>query len=339
MGVDLSTQYLGLRLKNPIVVAPCPLTRSMASIKRLQAAGAAAIVLQSVFTEQIEHDELDSLRDHKFAGDYSYVDAASYDPGLKDYNYGPESHLEFLHDVKREVSVPVIVSLSATAVGQWIQYARQFEMSGADALEINIYSVPTDVAATAHEVEDRYMKVVSEVAKVVTIPFAVKIGPFFSALPNFAARVISAGASGLVLFNRYLEPDIDLTTLGIQPQLELSQPHEHRLALRWIGILRDQLSCSLAATGGFHSANDVFKALLVGANVTMLASALLQRGPEFVATILRDLEERLVEHHMEAVEQIIGSLSRNRCADSSAFERANYIKALVAYVKDNPAKA
>lgn len=332
VSVDLSTHYLGLRLKNPIVVAPCPLTRSMASLERLQTAGAGAVVLQSLFAEQIEHDELESLRVHAYAGE-SYVESPSYVPGLNEYNFGPETHLEFLHDVKRQLSIPVIVSLNGTTAGKWIQYARLFQLAGADALEINLYSVPTDPEVTARDVEDNYVAVVSEIAKQVTIPFAVKIAPFFSALPNFAARLVAAGASGLVLFNRYLEPELDLESLRVQPHLALSHNHEHRLVLRWIGILRDQLTCSLAATSGIHSADEALKSLLAGANVTMLASVLLQRGPETIANILENMEKWLVTHQAKSLEQIIGTVSRNKSADSIAFERANYIKALVAFTK------
>jgi dihydroorotate dehydrogenase (fumarate) len=338
MSIDFTTDYLGLRLKNPIVVAPCPLTRSMASIRRLEAAGAAAVVLQSVFAEQIELDELESLRDNPYAGETTYIEPGIHDPGLKDYNYGAELHLDFLQDVKREVALPVIVSLNATTAGRWIQFARQFELAGADALEINLYAVPTDPSATARDVEDSYVKAVAEVAKLVTIPFAVKIGPFFTALPNFAARLVAAGASGLVLFNRYLEPDLDLQSLRIQPHLDLSHTHEHRLVLRWIGILRDQLDCSLAATSGIHSAEQVIKSLLVGANATMLASTLLEHGPERLSAILRDMEKWFAEHRLESVSQMVGSLSRQKSADSHAFERANYIKALVGYVTGKQAQ-
>ncbi len=209
-----------------------------------------------------------------------------------------------------------------------------FEMAGADAIELNIYFVPTDAKLSAADVENQYVQIVDEVARQITIPFAVKLGPYFSALPHFAKQLVDAGASGLVLFNRYLDPELDLETLRVQPHLALSTPSELRLVLRWLGILRDQLDCSLAATSGIHSSDDVVKALLAGANVTMMASALLRYGPDHLAKVLAGLEKWLVDHQYESVEQLIGSVSRCRSADASAFERANYMKALVAFTRN-----
>jgi dihydroorotate dehydrogenase (fumarate) len=212
-----------------------------------------------------------------------------------------------------------------------LRFARLYELAGADALELNIYFVPTNPKTNALEVENRYVDIVSEVASHLSIPMAVKIGPYFSSIPHFAERLVEAGASGLVLFNRYLDPEIDLETLRVQPHLELSHPHELRLVLRWLGILRDQLSCSLAATSGIHSATEVLKALLAGANVTMMASTLLQNGPKHLERILSDLTRWLEDHQYESIHQMIGSLSRDRSADASTFERGNYMKALVSY--------
>jgi dihydroorotate dehydrogenase (fumarate) len=332
MNVNLTTHYLRRQLKNPLVVSACPLTGSIASLRKLEAAGASAFVLQSLFAEQIEHDEHEIFRLYEYAGESS-AESSSYFPELEQYNIGPEPHLEFLEDVKRETKLPVIASLNGTSPGKWVRFAKMFEMAGADALELNIYFVPTDPNQSAADVENQYVQIVDELARQITIPFAVKLGPYFSALPHFAKRLVQAGASGLVLFNRYLDPELDLETLRVQPHLALSTPSELRLVLRWLGILRDQLDCSLAATSGIHSSDDVVKALLAGANVTMMASALLRYGPDHLAKVLAGLEKWMVDHQYESVEQLIGSVSRCRSADASAFERANYMKALVAFTR------
>lgn len=332
MNINLTTHYLRRQLKNPLIVSACPLTSSIESIHKLAASGAAAFVLQSLFAEQIEHDEHEIFRLYEYAGDSS-PESASYFPELEQYNTGPEPYLEFLEEVKRETAVPVIASLNGTSPGKWIKYAKMFEIAGADAVELNIYFVPTDPQLSASDVENQYLQIVRDVARELTIPLAVKIGPYFSALPQFANRLVEAGASGLVLFNRYLDPDIDLDTLRVKPHLMLSTPGELRLVLRWLGILRDQLNCSLAATSGVHSAEDVIKALLAGANVTMMASALLRYGTDHLAIVLAGVEKWLVDHGYQSVEQLIGSVSRARSADASAFERANYMKALVEFTR------
>ncbi len=333
MSIDLSTEYLRLKLKNPLVVAACPLTGNLQSLRRLEAVGASAVVLQSLFAEQIDHEEYEIFRLHEYAGGVN-AESQGYFPELEDYNTGPDPHLEFLEEAKRHLGIPVIASLNGTSAGKWVRYAKLFEMAGADALELNIYFVPTDPDQTAAQVEEQYLEIIEAVARELSIPFAVKIGPYFSSLPNFAQRAIRAGASGLVLFNRYLDPELNLETLRVEPHLALSQPSELRLVLRWLGILRDQVDVSLAATSGIHSVEDTLKALMAGANVTMLASTLLQRGPEHLARILGDLEEWLARRQYVSVKQLIGSVSRNRSADGSAFERANYMKALVSYTKD-----
>ena len=333
MNVNLTTHYLRRQLKNPLVVSACPLTGSIASLKKLEAAGASAFVLQSLFAEQIEHDEHEVFKLYEYAGESS-AESSSYFPELEQYNTGPEPHLEFLEDVKHETKLPVIASLNGTSPGKWVRFAKMFEMAGADAIELNIYFVLTDAKLSAADVENQYVQIVDEVARQITIPFAVKLGPYFSALPHFAKQLVDAGASGLVLFNRYLDPELDLETLRVQPHLALSTPSELRLVLRWLGILRDQLDCSLAATSGIHSSDDVVKALLAGANVTMMASALLRHGPDHLAKVLAGLEKWLVDHQYESVEQLIGSVSRCRSADASAFERANYMKALVAFTRN-----
>jgi dihydroorotate dehydrogenase (fumarate) len=328
--IDLTTFYLKQKLKNPLVVSACPLTGSIHSIQQLEEAGASAIVLQSMFAEQIEHEEHELFRLHSYAGDSS-PESSSYFPELQNYNAGPEPYLEFLERAKHTVRIPIIGSLNGTAPGKWLRFARLYELAGADALELNIYFVPTNPTSSSLEIEKRYIDIVSEVAAHLSIPLAVKIGPYFSSIPHFAKQLVAAGAGGLVLFNRYLDPDIDLDTLRVQPHLELSQPCELRLVLRWIGILRDQLSCSLAATSGIHSANEVIKALLAGANVTMMASALLRNGATHLTSVLDGLTRWLEEHDYVSIQQLIGSLSRDRSTDASSFERGNYMKALVSY--------
>lgn len=330
MTTDLSTFYLKQKLKNPLVVSACPLTGSIKSLQELEEAGASAVVLQSLFAEQIEHEENEMFRLHSYAGDSS-AETSNYFPELQNYNAGPEPYLEFLEKAKHTIRIPIIGSLNGTAPGKWLRFARLYELAGADALELNIYFVPTNPMTNALEVEKRYIDIVSEIAAHLSIPLAVKIGPYFSSIPHFAKRLVEAGANGLVLFNRYLDPDIDLDTLRVQPHLELSQPCELRLVLRWLGILRDQLSCSLAATSGIHSATEVLKALLAGANVAMMASTLIAHGPKHLALILNELTRWLEDHQYSSVQQLIGSLSRDRSADASTFERGNYMKALVSY--------
>lgn len=330
MNIDLSTHYLGLKLRNPLVVAPCPLTGSMASLKALEAAGASAVVLQSMFAEQIEHEEYQLTMLSQYAGAV-VAEAQDYFPQMQHYNAGPEAYVEFLNDVKRELSIPVIASVNGSSPGSWLRYARLLQSAGADALELNITFVPTEPDVAAAEVERRYLTIVESLAGQLRIPFAVKIGPYFTALPHFAAELVRAGASGLVLFNRYLDPELNLESLTVEPHLELSHVEEHRLVVRWLAILKDQVQCSLAATSGMHTRDEVLKALLAGANCTMLASVLLRHGPQRITDILHGLEQWLTDHAYTSVEQMIGSVSRNHSQDPSAFERVNYMKALIGW--------
>ena len=242
--------------------------------------------------------------------------------------------MDQIAESKRAVSIPIIGSLNGSSAGGWVEYAKRIQEAGADALELNIYFVSTDTDMTSADVEQRYLDLVAAVKEKLSIPLAVKIGAYFSGLPNFAGRLMEAGADGLVLFNRYLEPDIDLESLQFKPQLVLSSRHELRLPLRWIAILRDQLSGSIAATSGIHFTEDVVKALLVGADVTMLTSVLLQRGPDFAAQLLKELDAWLTEREYTSVEQLKGSMSRIHCSDPSQLERANYMKALVSYTTE-----
>lgn len=333
MSVDLTTRYLGLTLKNPLVVSACPLTGDLDSLRQLAAAGAAAVVLPSLFEEQIEHDELAIHQLYEFQTE-SFAESLDYFPQLDDYNTGPDSYLKQIRAAKQAVDIPVIGSLNGESSGGWTRYAQLFEKAGADALELNIYFVPTDVELSGQQVEDRYVELVASVRRTVAIPLAIKVGPFFSSLPHMARRLASAGADGLVLFNRYLEPDIDLETLDVVPRLELSHREELRVPLRWIAILRDRVATSLAATTGVHEADDALKVLLAGADVAMMASALLKHGPGHLTAMLDQLRGWLVEHQYASIEQLKGSVSQKNCADPAAYERSNYMKALISYSGD-----
>ncbi|MCO6043238.1 dihydroorotate dehydrogenase-like protein [Aeoliella sp. ICT_H6.2] len=334
MPVDLKTKYLGMTLKNPLAVAACaPLTGDLDMLWRLEAAGASCVVLPSLFEEQIVHEELEIAQLYDYQTE-SFAESLTHFPEYPDYATGPDEYLKHLESAKQALSIPVIGSLNGSSSGGWVRYARAIQEAGADAVELNIYFVPTDASMTSEQVEARYVELVSEVRKSVSIPVAVKIGSNFTSLPNFARKLVQAGASGIVLFNRYLEADIDLDTLEIKPDLVLSNRYESRVPLRWISIIRDQISVSLAATSGVHCMQGAAKLLLAGADVTMMASVLLLKGPEYLATILKDLEAWLEEKEYLSVEQMQGSMSRANCPDPSALERANYMKALRSYTPE-----
>ena len=331
MTVDLSTTYLGLQLKNPLVASASPLTGNLDSLRQLEDAGASAAVWPSIFEEQIEHEEEEIGRLYDMGTDSFAESVGSFLPAMEDYRIGPEAYLTQIEEAKKSISIPIIGSLNGSSKGGWIRYAKMIQEAGADALELNVYFVPTDPRMTSTAVEERYVDLVAAVSESLSIPLGVKIGPFFSGLPQFAARLEEAGAQGLVLFNRFLEPDVDLEDLQFRPNLHLSTRNELRLPLRWIAILRDQLNVSLAATSGVHFTEDVIKALLVGADVVMMASVLLQRGPGYLKQMVEELENWLEEKEYESVEQLKGSMSRIRCSDPSELERANYMKALISY--------
>src|SRR5262245_10199005 len=328
MSPDLTTRYLGLELKNPLVVAACPLTGQVESLRRLGDAGAAAVVLPSLFEEQLEHAQMAVFRFYE-SGAESFPEALSDFPELDGYNTGPAPYLRLISLAKKVIPVPVIASLNGTSRGGWVRHARQIQEAGADALELNIYFVCAEPYITGEEVEARYLELVAAVREVVSIPLAVKIGPFFSSLPNMASRLVQAGADGLVLFNRFLQPDIDLETLRVVPRLALSTSDELRIPLRWIAILRAFFDVSLAAATGVHTAEDVLKLLLTGADVTMVASALYRHGPEHLRTLLDGVRAWLEAKEYPSVTQMKGSLSQVNSPDPAAFERANYIKTLV----------
>jgi len=327
---DLKTRYLGLDLKNPFVAGPCPLTGDLESLEALEEAGAAAVVLPSLFEEQIEHEELEAHRLLEF-GIESFAEALDFLPELGTFNSGPENYARLVVRARERLSIPVIASINGHSPGGWVRYARRLEDAGADALELNAYFVPTNPQMSAAEVEKRYLDLVAGVRAQVRLPLAVKLGPYFTALPHFAGALKEAGADGLVLFNRYLHPDIDLDTLEVVPRLELSRSLEMRLPLRWIAILHGRIPLSLAATGGVHEAGDAVKLVLAGADVLMLASTLLQHGCPRLTRLRNGFAAWLEEKEYRSVEQAKGSMSRNHCPDPGAFERANYMKALVSY--------
>jgi dihydroorotate dehydrogenase (fumarate) len=324
---DLSTRWLGLALRSPLVPSSSPLTGDLDGLRRLEDAGAAAVVLPSLFEEEIVHESLQVDRLLR-SGAESFAEALSYFPELDDYDLGPDRFLELVSRAKRALSIPVIASLNGTSKGGWTEHARLFQEAGADALELNVHQVAADPAVGAAELEARLRELVAAVRGAVRIPLAVKLGPFFTALANLARELAGAGADGLVLFNRFYQPDLDLETLTVRPRLVLSRPEELGLPLRWIGILRGRVRACLAASGGVHSAEDVLKALLAGADVTMMASALLRHGPEHLRKVEAGLAAWLEAREYESVAQLTGSVSQRAAADPGAFERANYLKTL-----------
>lgn len=328
--MDLTTNYLGMTLRSPLVPSASPLSRELDAIKRMEDAGAAAIVLYSLFEEQIAYERLE-LHHHLTQGTESYAEALSWFPEPETLHVGPEGYLDHIRRAKASVGIPIIASLNGSTAGGWIDYASKIESAGADALELNIYYIPTDASLSATAVEATYLDILREVKSAVKIPVAIKLSPFFSSLANMATRLDQAGADALVLFNRFYQPDIDLEQLEIRTNVLLSQPQALRLPLRWIAILYGRLSANLAATSGIHSAHDVLKMLMVGADVTMLCSVLLERGIDHIRTLEQHLHEWGEKHEYESVRQMKGSMSQRSCADPSAFERAQYMRALNEY--------
>jgi dihydroorotate dehydrogenase (fumarate) len=325
--LDLATTYMGLRLKNPLVPSASPLSRDVSTVRALEDNGAAAIVMHSLFEEQIDHEakELDHFLSHATE---SYAEALTYFPSAAEYEVGPQEYLENVRRIKEAVDIPVIASLNGVTIGGWLNHARLIEQAGADGLELNVYHIPTDPAVNGRQVEDLYANILAAVKAQVDIPVAMKLSPYFSAMAAMARRLEQGGANALVLFNRFYQPDIDLESLEVFPNLRLSTSHDMRLPMRWIAILRPHLELSLAATGGIDSAVDLVKMLMVGADVTMVCSTLLRHGPRRVQELLVGLREWLVEHEYESVSQLRGSMSHAACSDPSAFERANYMRAL-----------
>jgi dihydroorotate dehydrogenase (fumarate) len=326
--MDLSTNYLGLTLKNPVVASASPLSEDLGKIRQMEEAGAAAIVMHSLFEEQIEIES--EALDRGLSTDVS-SEAQSYFPDLGAYRVGPEAYLENISKAKAAVSIPVIGSLNGVSKGGWTRYAKKIQQAGADALELNIYTIPTDPAVTAAQVEQGYCDLVREVKSSVQIPVAVKLAPAFSAMANMATRLEQAGADGLVLFNRFYQPDFDLEALEIVPSLQLSTSYELLLRLHWVAVLYGKVKADMAITGGVHTPYDVLKAMMAGAKVTMLASALLKRGIPYIATLLGDVRAWMEEHEYESIQQMQGSMSQRAVTDPKSFLRANYLKVLSSY--------
>jgi dihydroorotate dehydrogenase (fumarate) len=325
--VDLATTYLGLQLRSPVVASASPVTGDPGRWSALEDAGAGAIVLPSLFEEQIEHESfaVDRLLEH---GTNSYGESLSYLPELDDYDVGPARHLALVEQARERLDIPVIASLNGATPGGWVRYARHLADAGAHAIELNVYDVIGDPRRSAADVERRYVELVEEVRAEVKVPLAVKVGPWFTSFAHFAVALQGAGADGLVLFNRLYQPDIDLDTLGVTPRLQLSTAAESRLPLHWIGILRGHLMCSLAATTGVHDGADAMKLLLAGADVTMTASAVLLHGPQRIAAMLAWMSEWMAGRGYVSVDQLRGSVSRHCVPDPDVYARADYYQVL-----------
>ena len=328
--MDLQTTYLGLKLKHPIVASSSPISKSLDGIKRLEDAGAAAITLFSLFEEQIrfENESFDFLAE---AGTESFAESLSYFPAAGDYRVGPDSYLDLIRRASAACEVPIVASLNGVTSAGWTEYARQMAEAGAKAIELNIYYIPADLETSGRDVEQRYVDVIQAVRAAVSVPIAVKLNPFFSAFGAMAKRCVAAGADGLVLFNRFYQPDFDLEELDVVPDLELSSASEIRLPLLWLAVLHGRLECSLAATRGVETGKEVIKYVMAGADAVMTTSALLRNGVGHLRTLLNQTKEWMERRNYESIAQMKGSMSQLKVADPSAFERANYIKVLQSY--------
>ena len=328
--VDLSTSYLGLSLKNPLVASASPLSKKLETAQQLEAEGVSAIVMYSLFEEQIIQESL-KLHNDLMRGTESFAEALTYLPDFGTYSIGPQTYLGMLRKIKRAVSIPVIGSLNGVSTGGWVDYARKIQDAGADALELNLYYLSTDPSLTSMELEDTYTTLVKDIRKRVQTPLAVKLSPFYTSLPNFARRLVESGADGLVLFNRFYQPDFDLEELEVIPNLVLSNSNELRLPLRWIAILYGRVQADYALTSGVHTAEDIVKAVMAGASVTMVASEFLQKGVGRAAALLGDLTSWMEAHEYASINQMKGSMSQQAVAEPAAFERANYMMVLSSY--------
>jgi dihydroorotate dehydrogenase (fumarate) len=332
--INLSTRYLGLDLRTPLVVSASPISQELDGIRRLEDAGASAVVLYSLFEEQLRREAME-LEYHLAVGTESFAESLTYLPMRGEFRTGPEGYLCHIEAAKKAVHIPIIASLNGATLGGWTKYARAIQDAGADAIECNIYFIPADMEVTGLEIEQRYTDIIRAVKSSVHIPVAVKLSPFFSNMAYTAKRLVEAGGDGLVLFNRFYQPDFDLVELEVRPNVLLSTPQALRLPLTWIGILYGRIHASLAGTGGVHGAEDVIKLLMAGADVTMLCSVLLSKGPDYLRVIELDLCEWMKEHEYESVQQMQGSMSQLRCPDPGAFERAQYMRAVkdAAYIQ------
>jgi dihydroorotate dehydrogenase (fumarate) len=328
--IDLSTAYLGLNLKNPVVISASPLQKELDAVRQMEDAGAAAVVMHSLFEEQIDL-ECEELNRFLEQGSESFAEALSYLPDLEDYNHGPEAYLEHLAYVKKAVRIPVIASLNGSSMGGWTRYAKMMQEAGADAIELNTYYVAANPEIPGLEVEQMYCDIVQQVKSVLHVPLAVKLSHFFSSIPHAMRKLDTAGADGLVLFNRFYQPDIDLEQLEVVPRLALSNSYELLLRLNWVAILYGQIKADMAITGGVHTGEDVLKSMMVGARVAMMTSALLENGVGRIREVLRQVREWMEEHEYESIRQMQGSMSRRSVPDPVTYERANYMKVLSSY--------
>jgi dihydroorotate dehydrogenase (fumarate) len=328
--MNLSTTYLGLKLRTPLVPSASPLSDNLDDIRRMEDCGASAVVLYSLFEEQIRQ-ERHELHHYLTEGTESFAEALTYFPEPSEFRIGPEEYVQHVAKAKEAVKIPVIASLNGTTIGGWTDYAKQIEQAGADALELNIYYIPTELHISSTQVENTYLDILAAVRAVVQIPIAVKLSPYFSSFGNMARRLVEAGANALVLFNRFYQPDIDLETLEVSPNVLLSTPMAMRLPLRWIAILHGRIQADLAATSGIHRATDALKMLMAGADATMLCSVLLRRGIGHIRDIEAEMRAWMEEHEYESVDQLKGSMSQRNSPDPSAFERAQYIRSLSTY--------
>lgn len=333
--MDLTTTYLGLKLRSPLVPSAAqPLTEEIDNVKRLEDAGAGAVVLHSIFAEQLRIEQHE-LHHHTTYGTDSFAEALTYFPEPENFKVGPETYLEHIRKAKEMVDIPIIASLNGSTLGEWVDFSKQIQAAGADALELNIYNIPTEIHLTGAEVEQNYLDIVEAIRADVTIPLTVKLSPFFSNLANMAGRLDRSGANGLVLFNRFMQPDISPEELEVWPHLTLSNPQEMLLPMRWIAILYGRLDADLAATTGIQKGLDVVKMLMVGARVTHVCSALLRHGIEHLRNIEREVVEWMEEHEYESVDQMIGTMSQLNVIDPSAFERAQYQKVIQSFQRDH----
>jgi len=331
--MNLETTYMGLKLKNPVAASASPLSKEIGGIKKMEDSGASAIVLFSLFEEQIIHDSA-SLEHYLDFGAESFAEALSYFPQPQDYHAGPDDYLKLIRQAKEAVKIPIIASLNGLSTGGWTRYAKEMEDAGADGLELNIYYIPTNPDVPGSEVEKRYIEVVKAVKSETKIPISVKLGPYFSSTSNMAKQLAGVGADALVLFNRFYEPDFDLEDLAVKPSLVLSAPNEMRLPLHWVAILHGRVDIDLALSSGVHNHLDVLKAMMAGANVAMLTSDILRRGVGRFGEIVTDMRKWMEEHEYESVAQMRGSMSQKNVSDPLAYERANYMKELQSFRPD-----
>ncbi|MCK5724491.1 MAG: dihydroorotate dehydrogenase-like protein [Gammaproteobacteria bacterium] len=328
--IDLTTQYLGLTLKNPLVASSSPLTDNLDDAKRLEDAGAAAIVLPSLFEESVHHEQK-QLEKYVHSQALGHYEAESFQPIPEDYNGELDNYLQHLQNLKTSLDIPVIASLNGISDSGWIDYGKEMMQAGADALELNVYYVAVDPQQTGEQVEDQYIQLLTRLREQITIPVSMKLSSQFSSMANMVTKLQAAGANGVVLFNRFYQPDIDLETLKVSPHIELSSPIESLLRIRWIALLRSRVELSLGATGGFHNIESIIKVLLSGADAVFLCSVLLNKGPDYISELLQQLEQWLVKKEYESVKQMQGSVSQSCAIDPAAYEHCNYVKVIKSY--------